>query len=653
MSAAIPQTLPALLLRNARDWPTDVALRQKELGIWRATSWADFVARVARFALGLESLGFGSDDILAVIADNRPQWIIAELAAQGLGGKSLGIYQDSVADEVRYLLEFAQVRFVVAEDQEQVDKILDLRAEGHLPNLAAVIYFDPKGMRTYTDPLLRRFDQVEALGTASQQDVAAGASLAVVAAYQERVERIESSTVAVLSTTSGTTGKPKLAMLTHRNLLFMSSTMQNIDAMQRADNFVSLLPLAWIGEQMTGVARALSVGFAVNFPEEPETVSNDLREVGPQTLFSPPRIWENMLSEIQVKREDTVPWKRWLFDRCLAIGYVVADRQRANDEHGGRLPVTLKLKAAMAEWACFFWLRDQLGLRRMRHAYTGGAALGPDVFRFFHAIGVNLKQIYGQTEVSGISVAHRDGKIKYHTVGTPLPGTEIELSDDGEIRTRSDAVFAGYYLNPEATSEALQDGWLLSGDAGDFDKDGHLVVIDRVKDVMTLKDGARFSPQFLENKLKFSPYVQEAVVFGGADYPFVTGMITIDFGNAGKWAERHQLAYTTFTDLAQKAEIYQLVKEHVESTNADLPESARVARFLLLHKEFDADDAELTRTRKVRRGFVVERYADILSGLYSQEENWPVENEVVYQDGRTVIQKTNLRIETLLSPSNA
>ena len=652
MSEATDQTLPALLLRNARDNADAVALRQKELGIWRAISWADFADRVARFALGLEHLGFGSDDIVAILADNRPQWLIAELAAQGLGGKSLGIYQDSVAEEVHYLLEFAQVRFVVAEDQEQVDKILDLRAEGHLANLAAVIYFDPKGMRTYSDPLLRRFDQVESLADQALEDAAShDKSETIAEAYAKRVEALDGSTVAVLSTTSGTTGKPKLAMLTHRNLLFMSSTMQSVDPMQPGDNFVSLLPLAWIGEQMTGVARALSVGFSVNFPEEPETVSTDLREIGPQTLFSPPRIWENMLSEIQVKREDTTRLKRWLFDRCLAVGYAVADQQSASQETS-RLTLGLKLKGALAEWACFFWLRDQLGLRRMRHAYTGGAALGPDVFRFFHAIGVNLKQIYGQTEVSGISVAHRDGEIKYHTVGRPLPGTEIKLSDDGEIRTRSDAVFAGYYLNPEATEETLVDGWLLSGDAGDFDQDGHLVVIDRVQDVMTLKDGARFSPQFLENKLKFSPYVQEAVVFGGGEYPFVTGMITIDFGNAGKWAERHQLAYTTFTDLAQKDEIYQLVKEHIKSTNAELPDSARIARFLLLHKELDADDAELTRTRKVRRGFVAERYADILRGLYSDEESWPVTNEIVYQDGSTVNQKTNLRIETLISPKD-
>lgn len=643
--AGIHTTLPGMLLCNAERTPNRVALREKEMGLWQPVSWKHYALRVSHFALGLEQLGFEPDDILAILADNRPEWLLAELAAQGLGGKVMGIYQDSVAEEVRYLLEFADVRFLLAEDQEQVDKILDLRASGFLPKLLVVIFFDPKGLRAYRDQLLHRFEYVEALG----QDHATDAIVSET--FSEKVASLNGDSIALLATTSGTTGKPKLAMLSHRNLLSMSATLQNIDPMHATDEFVSLLPLAWIGEQMTGVARALTVGFAVNFPEEPETVQNDLREIGPQSLFSPPRIWENMLSEVQVRREDTTPWKRWIFDRCLAAGYAAADQQRKHDQQANpsslKMPVALRVRRLVAEWLCFFWLRDQLGLRRLRHAYTGGAALGPDVFRFFHAIGVNLKQIYGQTEVSGISVLHRDDDIKYHTVGKPLPGTDIQLTSDGEIRTRSESVFTGYYRNPEATAETLVDGWLCSGDAGTFDDDGHLVVIDRVKDVMTLQDGTRFSPQFLENKLKFSPYVQEAVVFGGRNYPFITSMITIDFGNTGKWAEREQLPYTTFTDLSQKAEVYTLVRDHIEATNQELPESARVHRFLLLHKELDADDAELTRTRKVRRRFVAERYAEILRGLYSDKNLWPVENEVNYQDGSTATQRTDLRIETM------
>lgn len=637
-------TLPQFLRRNAHAHPERAALREKEFGLWQTSTWADYAGRVEAFALGLEDLGFdtGGDgdqdgDVLAVLADNRPEWLIAELAVQSLGRPVLGLYQDSVAEEVQYLLEFAGARFVVAEDQEQVDKLLGLRAQGALPELRAAIYFDPKGMRSYDDPVLFRFEDVEARGRARGSEA--------VAALAQRVATAKASEIALLAPTSGTTGKPKLAMLTHGNLLSMSSALQDVDPMAAQDELVSLLPLAWIGEQMISLSCALSVGITVNFPEEPETTAHDLREIGPQVMFSPPRVWENMLSDVQVRREDSSRWRRWIFDKALRAGGAAADAER--DPDLDRLPLRLRLGRLLAEWACFVWLRDQLGLRRIRHAYTGGAALGPDVFRFFHSIGVNLKQIYGQTEVSGISVVHRSTDIKYHTVGTPLPGMEVEIAESGEIRTRGPSVFTGYYRNEEATAEALQEGWLCSGDAGYFDDDGHLVVIDRVADVMTLADGTQFSPQFLENKLKFSPYVAEAVVFGGGDHDFVSSMVIIDFGNTGKWAERNQLAYTTFTDLSQQSEILDLVRAHVEQVNADLQASARIRRFLLLHKELDADDEELTRTRKVRRRFVAQRYETILRGLTGEADTLDVENEVAYQDGTRSVQKTTLRIVTL------
>jgi len=387
----------------------------------------------------------------------------------------------------------------------------------------------------------------------------------------------------------------------------------------------------------------LQIGFTINFPEEPETVQNDIREIGPQVMFSPPRIWENLVSQVQVKMEDSTRLKQFLYNWAMPIGYEMADTRFRKDEP----TAALRFRYFLADWLVFQTIKDHLGLRHLKRAYTGGAALGPDVFRFFHAIGVNLKQIYGQTEISGIAVVHRDGDVKFQTVGTPIPETEIKIDEQGEILLKSPAVMLGFYRNPEATKESLtEDQWLRSGDAGYFDEDGHLIVIDRAKDVMTLHDGTKFSPQFIENKLKFSPYIKEAVVFGG-DWPFVTAMINIDFANVGKWAENHQLAYTTYTDLAQKKQVYNLIRQHVEQGNSDLPPAARIRRFLLLHKELDADDAELTRTRKVRRNLIAQRYDDIISALYSQNDFLDLQTTITYQDGRTAKLQTRLHIENL------
>ena len=631
-------TLPKLLLKNARERGDEVALREKEFGIWQSLTWTEYAERVRNFARGLVELGLKKGEIVAVLGDNRPEWLIAQLAAQSIGARSLGVYQDSVAVEVRYLMEFSGARFVIAEDQEQVDKLLEVWDElsgsdgsgDHA--VTKVIYYDPRGLGSYPHDFLLGFPAVEEIGRSGGSSTEAD--------FESWVAATEADDVALLSTTSGTTGKPKLAMLSHRNLLTMAHSFNGIDPMQSDDEFVSFLPLAWIGEQMIGAACGLLVGFSLNFPEEPETVQQDIREIGPHTMFSPPRIWENMVSDVQVRIEDSSWLKRKVYNWALDVGYRSADTLL---EHGSQ-PALLAFKRTLANSFCFFWLRDKLGLRRIRRAYTGGAALGPDIFRFFHAIGVNLKQIYGQTEVSGISVVHRDDDIKFHTVGTPVPGMEVRLGEGGEILTRSPSVFLGYYNNEEATGEALRDGWLYSGDAGYMDDDGHLIVIDRKKDVMELHDGTQFSPQFIENKLKFSPYIKEAVVFGGGDYPFVTSLVTIDFANAGKWAERRQIPYTTFTDLAQKPEIYELALEHTARVNADLPESARIQRLLLLHKELDADDEELTRTRKVRRRFIADRYRLLVDALYGGKDAVEIENQITYQDGTTAILQTRLRI---------
>lgn len=626
------ETLPQLLFEHAQAFPNKIALRERDYGIWQAMTWREYAERVKYFSLGLVSLGLRPEETIAIIGDNRPEWVITELAAQAAGAKSVGIYQDSVVSEMVYIFNHADVSFIVVEDQEQVDKILEMWEE--LKGARRVIYFDPKGMRNYTEEFLMEFPEVEDLGRAYEREHPGW--------FEEHLAQGKASDLAILSTTSGTTGNPKLAMLTHRSMMSMGHNLMTIDPLQPGDEFVSFLPLAWIGEQMMCMSCCLQVGFTVNFPEEPETVQHDIREIGPRVMFSPPRIWENLVSQVQVKIQDSTRFKQAIYHWAMPIGYKMADLHFRKQTPS----LGLRLLYFLADWLVFQEIKDHLGLRHLKRAYTGGAALGPDVFRFFHALGVNLKQIYGQTEINGIAVVHRDGDVKFQTVGTPIPETEVRIDESGEILMRSPAMMEGYYRNPEATAETLKDGWLHSGDAGYFDEDGHLIVIDRAKDVMTLHDGTKFSPQFIENKLKFSPYVKEAVVFGG-DWPFVTAMINIDFANVGKWAESRLISYTTYTDLAQKPQVYELVRQHVQQANQDLPPAARIQRFVLLHKELDADDAELTRTRKVRRKLVAQRYADIISALYSQNSFVDVETVITYQDGRTARLATRLSIDSL------
>ncbi len=626
------ETFPQLLLERVEELGDRPALREKDYGIWRSVSWHEYLAHVRYLCQGLVSLGLTADDTVAIIGDNRPEWIYAELATQAAGAKSIGIYQDAIVEEMVYIISHAGVKFIVVEDQEQVDKILEMWSK--LEGVEKVIYYDPKGLRGYSESFLMYLPDVEALGREYEKENPGW--------FETQVAQGRGSDIAILSTTSGTTGAPKLAMITHNNLIAMGRKLMEIDPLETDDRFVSFLPMAWIGEQMMSFACSLQRGFTLNFPEKPETAMVDLREIGPQSMFSPPRIWENLVSQVLVKMEDSSRLKRAIYNWAMAVGYQMADLKFRKQEPGPGL----KARYHLANVLVFQMLKDHLGLRHLKRAYTGGAALGPDVFRFFHALGVNLKQIYGQTEASGISVLHRDGDIKFQTVGQPVTGTKVRIAENGEILLKSEAVFTGYYRNEEATQEALVDGWLHSGDAGYFDEDGHLIVIDRAKDVMTLHDGTKFSPQFIENKLKFSPYVKEAVVFGG-DWPFVTAIINIDMENTGKWAENNHIAYTTYTDLAQKPEVYDLVRGQVESTNDDLPGAARIRRFLLLQKELDADDAELTRTRKVRRHYVAERYDDIISALYGDDDSIEVETKITYQDGREATLKTHLRIEPL------
>jgi long-chain acyl-CoA synthetase len=625
-------TLPQLLSRNATLRGEQVALQEKRYGVWQTTSWADYHTRVRRLAHGLAELGFERGGVLAILGDNRPEWVISELAAQSLGGISVGLYPDGVVEEVEHVLDHAQVRIVVAEDQEQVDKLLSLRRQGRIEGVERIVYYDPRGLEPYEEESLIEFAQLERCG--EQREAERRAWL------DERIEAGVVDDVAILCTTSGTTAKPKLAMLTHRNLLSMGLGLLEVDPIDARDEFVSFLPLAWIGEQMTAIACSLQAGFALSFPEDASTVQADLREIGPRMMFSPPRIWESLVSSVQVRLDDA----GWLKRTSFRWGFKIGQRAAEARLSGRRLGLRLRLAHSLAESVALRPVREQLGLTRIRRAYTGGAPLGPDVFAFLHAIGVNLKQIYGQTEICGIAVLHRDGDIRFNTVGTPLPLTDLEIEPSGEILLRSPAVFMGYYRNEEATAEVLAGGWLHTGDAG-YLEDGHLVVVDRAKDVMKARDGTPFSPAFVESKLKFSPFVKEAVVFGEGR-PYVTAMVSIDMDNIGTWAERKRLGYTTYTDLAQKPQVYELIGAVIARANDDLPEAVRVHRFVLLHKELDADDAELTRTRKVRRGTINERYGKIIAALYDQgSDSVTVTSVVTYQDGSTAERTLDLRIQ--------
>jgi long-chain acyl-CoA synthetase len=628
-------TFPKLLAELDRRYgDSRIAVQEKRYGIWQPFGWHQFHTRVRDFAHGLASLGVRAGEVVAVLGDNRPEWLISELAAQSLGACTVGIYPTSVGEEVVHVLTDGQVRVVVAEDQEQVDKIIELK--DRLPAVEKVIYSDTRGLEMYEVPYLSEFTAVEAAGREYGE--------AHPGWLDEQIATGRGADVAVICTTSGTTGRPKLAMLSHANLLEMGRSMTLLDPIGLEDRYLSFLPLAWIGEQMIAVACGLQRGFTLSFAEEAATQRADLRELGPNLMFSPPRIWEDMLSSIMVR----VGEAGWAKRKAFAWGQAVGDRYAETRLKGGRPGLSLTLQHRLADWVALRPVRDQLGLTRIDRCYTGGAPLGPDVFRFFHSIGVNLKQIYGQTEICGIAVMHTDDDIKFATVGKPCPGTDLRIADNGEILLRSKAVFHGYYGNEGATAETVDgDGWLHTGDAGYLDEHGHLVVIDRAKDVMEMPDGTRFSPAFIENKLKFSPYVEEAVVFWQEGSPDITAILTIEPSTVGAWAEHRRLGYTTYTDLAGKPEVRELLSEEVSWANQDLPESVRVRRFALLHKQFDPDDDEITRTRKVRRRVINERYAAIIDALADGAAEVEIKSLVTYQDGSNVTRNITLPIVSM------
>jgi long-chain acyl-CoA synthetase len=629
--AMTAMTLPHLLIENAKKFGRNrVAIREKEFGIWQSVTWEEYLQNVKDFALGLVSLGYDAGDKLAILGDNRPEWFYSELAVQSLGGASVGIFPDSIIDQVKYIIDHSDAAFLMAEDQEQADKFLEIRED--CPKIRKVIVDDLKGMRYYNDPILIPFKEVQQRGRQLGEDKPG--------LFEEYVSRLTEDDVAVLAYTSGTTGLPKGAMLTHRNMIKMAESYDQIDPAYPTDNHVSFLPLPWVGEQMTAVSWNLYKGFTVNVPEKVETVADNIREIGPNILFAPPRFWEKICSDVQVQIQDAVWIKRLFYKMCMPLGYKLADMKLGKNGLGpmGKLLETLVYFLMLRS------LKNYFGLGNLRNVYTGGAALGPEIFNLFQAMGVNIKQVYGQTETAGIAVGHRNGQIKLNTVGHAVPGTELRISDTGEILVRGPMVFKGYYKNDDATKKAMDGDWLHTGDQGLLDEDGQLVMIDRMKDVIELADGTKFSPQLIENKLKFSMYISEAVVVG-KDKPYVGAMINMDMANVGKWAENKKLSYTTYTGLSQKDEVYDLMAQEVAQANRTLPKAARVKKFVMLHKELDADDDEMTRTRKVRRSVVEERYSQLVNGLYGDRERLEIISDIKYRDGKGFQMKTEVQIK--------
>jgi long-chain acyl-CoA synthetase len=623
-------TLPQLLRRNAERVPKRTALREKDLGIWQSYSWQRYWEEVRDLALGLAAAGFGQGDKLAVIGENRPRLYFAQLAAMSLGGVAVPAYQDAIASELAYVLDHAEISVVVAEDQEQVDKILSLK--DRLPHLKLLVYDDPRGLLNYDDPLLKSFEAVQAEGRAF--------GAAHPGHVEAVVEAAKPGDLCLFSYTSGTTSRPKGVMLSHANLLDPAETFAATEGIRASDEHVAYLPMAWVGNSLFSLALHMHVGFTCNFPEKPETLRRDLREVGPTMALAPPRLWENALTEIMVRAADATPVKRRVFD----FFRWVAERAQLCVAERRPVPVGLRLLRGVGEFFVYGPVRDQFGLRRARIVYTGGAPLGVDVFRFFRAFGVNLKQVYGATELSGLCSVQPDAEVDPETVGRMLVGMEARIAEHGEVEVRSPGVFQGYYKQPDESREAItEDGWLKTGDAGFIDSRGHLAIIDRARDVGRLYDGTSFAPQFIENKLKFSPYVGEAVIFGESR-SFVAAIIAIDASTVGKWAERHNVSYTSFQDLSARPEVLGLIRDEIRKCNAGLPEATRIRRFLVLNKEFDADDDEITRTRKIRRRFVTEKYAAVLLAFYSGDEAVELSTEITYEDGRKALLQSRLAI---------
>ena len=629
-------TFPKLLAHNARRFADRHATRVKEYGIWQSWTWSELKAEVEGLACGLAALGFERGDKLAILGSNRPRLYGAMCATQALGGVPVPMYQDSVAKELQYVVEHAEARFALAEDQEQADKLLEIKAQ--CPSLEVVVYDDPRGMRHYDQPFLHSYVSVEKRGrefAASNPDY-----------FDEQVGLGSGGDIAIILYTSGTTGSPKGVILTHDNVLITARNSAEFDHLTAEDEVLAYLPMAWVGDNIFSFGQSYVTGFCVNCPESAETVMQDLKEIGPTYYFAPPAIFESLLTTVSIRIEDASVIKQEMYHYFMKH----AKRVGAGILEGREVSARDRFLYWLGNLLIYGPLKNTLGFSRIRLAYTAGEAIGTDIFDFYRSLGINIKQLYGQTEASVFVTIQSDDEVRPDTVGRPAPQVELKIAGDGEVLYRSPGVFQSYYKNEEATRETkTEDGWVHTGDAGLIDRDGHLRIIDRAKDVGRLNDGSMFAPKFIENKMKFFPYIAEAVTFGhGRDY--VSAFVNIDLDAVSNWAERNDIVYASYQELAAHPRVYELVKGCIVQVNADLAgdpqlSSSRIRRFLVLHKELDADDGELTRTRKVRRRIIAERYTPLIDALYSDADTCHIDTEVVFEDGRRGQISADLRID--------
>ncbi len=627
-------TFPKLLRRNAQRFGDRVAFREKDLGIWQRITWREYFEHARAFGLGLIALDLPRGGVVAIIGDNRPELFYAALGTQSIGGISYGMYQDSLAEQLTQLIEFAEARIVVCEDQEQVDKLLAMDAL--LPHVDRIIVEDWRGMWRYRHPKLISFTEVQRLGRALDARTPT--------LFDEHLHAARADDVALFCQTSGTTALPKLAMLSHRNLIAQGLNFLKTEPhISASDEFVSYLPFAWIGEQMISTTLHLLAGFTVNFPEEPETAQRDFREIGPHFTFAPARIYEGLHSAVSVRMLDAGWLRQKTYDWAIRLGQHLVEREAQGDP----VPWWMRLGRVIAHWLVYRPILDKMGFARMRAAWNGGASLGPDYLKFFRGLGLNLKQIYGQTEVAGISCVHRDGQVRFWTMGFPIAQTEVQITEQGEIICRSPSVFLGYHKNPQATTQALRDGWLYSGDYGALDPSGDVIMFDRMADVITLTNGTKLSPRVIEDMLKFTPFIQEAMVVACEARQLLAAILNIEMRSVGKWAEDRGIAYTSYTDLSQKPQVLDLLERIVRDVNARLRPEWRVRRFVSLYKELHPDDDELTRTRKLRRHFIAERYQDLIGAICSGATKFETVFTIRYEDGRVAEIRPTLEIRTV------
>ena len=630
------QSIPALLARNAATWGALPAYREKEFGIWQSWTWAETAAEVRAIALGYMTLGIERGDHVAIIGRNRPALYWSMIAAQMCGAVPVPLYQDAVAEEMAYVLDHCGARFVVCGDQEQVDKVLEV--QDRLPGIDHILYLDKRGMRKYDHSRMNALADIAAEGRAAHHRVEAE--------LDGRTGELTFDHPCVMLYTSGTTGKPKGVVLSNRNIIVTSQNTAGFDRLRHTDEVLAYLPMAWVGDFIFSIGQAMWTGFTVNCPENAATMMTDLREIGPSYFFAPPRVFEGQLTNVMIRMEDAGRLKKRMFDHYMAV----ARRVGPAILDGKPVSVLDRLRYAIGDIFVYGPLKNTLGYSRIRVGYTAGEAIGPEIFDFYRALGINLKQLYGQTEASVFITQQPDGQVRSDTVGVPSPGVEVKIGDSGEVYYRSPGTFVEYYKNPESTASTKDaEGWVATGDAGFFEEGtGHLRIIDRAKDVGKMADGRLFAPKYVENKLKFYPNILEAVVFG-AGRDMCTAFINIDLTAVGNWAERNNIAYSSYQELAAHPKVYEMIQGHVEDVNRSVAadpmlSGCQIHRFLILHKELDADDGELTRTRKVRRNIIAEKFADLIDALYTGKDEIYTETEVTYEDGRKGKIKATLKI---------